>query len=101
MTPVSAATATAVHPLDEWEFRRVDAPGGAVLVRLPHDAMLAQPRSASSPGGADTGWFIGGDYDYRTTWRPAPADAGKHVALRFEGVQGDAVVSVNGVRIGV
>ncbi|WP_106400476.1 glycoside hydrolase family 2 TIM barrel-domain containing protein [Actinocorallia populi] len=90
---------TRVRVLDTWEFRRADGTGGRV-VRLPHDAMLAEQRSASSPGGADTAWFPGGRYEYRTTWTPRAEDRGRPVGLRFEGVQGDAAVTVNGTPVG-
>ncbi|RQP09860.1 MAG: glycoside hydrolase family 2 protein [Microbacteriaceae bacterium] len=61
--------------------------------------MIAARRGPESPGGADTAWFEGGVYEYRTTWW-APSHDGGTATLRFEGVQGDAVVTLNGVPVG-
>lgn len=79
-----------------WQVRAGSCP--EIDVRLPDDAMLRAGRNASAPGGAETGWFDGGDYTYDTVW-VAPAEPGD-TTLIFEGVQGDAVVSVNGEEVG-
>ncbi|WP_087485800.1 glycoside hydrolase family 2 protein [Brachybacterium massiliense] len=89
---------TTVGELREWEFRRAGDDQWST-VRLPHDAMIREPRDPASPGGADLGWFPGGAYEYRTTWHADKA-SGHSMSLRFEGVQGNAVVTVNGARIG-
>ncbi len=91
---------TILVPLATWRFRPVGQAGFAP-VQLPHDAMLAEQRGPDAAGGADTGWFPGGTYEYRTSWRPAEAHRGRSVSLRFEGIQGDATVSVNGIVVGV
>lgn len=83
--------------LSDWMVRSED--GAEVSVRLPDDAMLRAGRSSEAPGGAETGWFLGGDYQYTTTWE-ADIDQGDQVALVFEGVQGDAVVRVNDLEVG-
>lgn len=81
------------HPLVDWF---VSAEGGSeTAVRVPHDAMLTAGRSPSAPGGSETAWFLGGDYEYRTVWT-APAGEELTASLVFEGVQGDSVVTVNG-----
>lgn len=90
---------TRVGALGTWRFSRAGEAAEHV-VRLPHDAMLAEPRSASAAGGADTAWFPGGRYTYRSTWTSRSEDRGRPAALRFEGVQGDATVTVNGVHVG-
>jgi beta-galactosidase len=70
----------------------------ATAVTLPHDAMLAEPRSQDSPGGKNIGWFSGGDYVYEKTFSlPAGAD-GQSVVFEFEGVYHNAVVEINGKR---
>ena len=99
MTPTAPGLANARVALRTWTFR---ADGGTEprTVTLPHDAMIGEPRSAASPGGTETGWFPGGRYSYRTTWFADAALADREVVLRFEGVQGDAQVSVNGAAVG-
>mgnify|MGYP002225432118 CR=1 FL=1 len=58
------------------------APGKTVT--LPHDAMLAEPRTALSAGGTNTGWYEGYDYEYRRTLTvPENALADTHI-LEFE-----------------
>lgn len=88
--------------LRDWTMSRDDRDdrGAEVAVRLPHDAMITEPRSSDAPGRADTGWFPGGRYTYRTQWFADPAFRGRDVQLRFEGVQGESVVTVNGHQVG-
>jgi hypothetical protein len=100
MYPKPEATATTRYPLDMWQFRRLHSAQPALRDRLPHDAMLAEGRSPTSQGGAAIAWFSGGAYEYSTEWQANSADSGKEVALRFEGVQGDATVLVNSVKVG-
>ena len=70
------------------------APGKTVT--LPHDAMLAEPRTALSAGGTNTGWYEGYDYEYRRTLTvPENALADTHI-LEFEGVYHNAEVWLNG-----
>lgn len=79
-----------------WHVR--SANGDEVAVRLPDDAMLRAGRDPEAPGGAETAWFIGGEYEYRTSW--AAPDVPGIAVLTFGGVQGDAIVSVNGQTVG-
>ena len=68
-------------------------------VRLPHDAQISEPRSASASDGGH-GYFPGGIYTYEKTFT-APADwAGKKVLIEFEGVYKNCTVSLNGQEIG-
>ncbi|WP_060886180.1 glycoside hydrolase family 2 protein [Streptomyces caniscabiei] len=85
--------------LRDWTVRR---PGSAeeAAVRLPHDAMITEPRSSDASGRSDTGWFPGGRYTYRTRWYADPAYRGRDVQLRFDGIQGESVVTVNGHPVG-
>lgn len=85
--------------LRDWTMSR---PGSAeeAAVRLPHDAMITEPRSSDASGRSDTGWFPGGRYTYRTHWYADPAYRGREVQLRFDGIQGESVVTVNGHRVG-
>lgn len=89
-----------IRPLVDWTFRAVGSVAEPSAIRLPHDAMLTASRGDSAPGGADTAWFAGGDYEYRTVWTSEASDAGADIALRFEGVQGDAEVFIDGDRLG-
>ncbi|GIM90075.1 glycoside hydrolase family 2 TIM barrel-domain containing protein [Paractinoplanes toevensis] len=84
---------------DGWSLQRL--PGAAVVpVRLPHDAMLAEPRGARGGTGTHGGYFPGGRYRYAKRWT-APDDAARRrLSLVFEGVHGRTVVQVDGVPIG-
>lgn len=84
--------------LTGWTCRHLGdtAPGKAVT--LPHDAMLAEPRTAISAGGTNTGWYEGYDYEYqRTLTVPENELADTHI-LEFEGVYHNAEVWLNGQR---
>ena len=92
---------------DDWQFRpKVNAfmelvGGGAqpwVPVRLPHDAMIAEPRDPA--GEPANGYFPGGIWEYRKTFVAPEADRGKRVLLVFEGVYRGARVYVNGTLVG-
>ena len=90
---------TAKTPLRDW--RVSESTGEERSVRLPHDAMLSAGRGPHAPGGAETGWFEGGDYTYRTTWTAPAQRPGALASLLFEGVQGDATVFLNGHEVGL
>lgn len=82
--------------LTGWTCRHLGdtAPGKAVT--LPHDAMLAEPRTALSAGGTNTGWYEGYDYEYRRTLTvPENELADTHI-LEFESVYHNAEVWLNG-----
>lgn len=86
-------------PLLSWEFRSASAEVWQDIT-LPHDAMIHESRRPDAPGGSETGYFLGGKYEYRTQWT-APSDIEDlEPVIFFEGVQGEAVVSVNGVVVG-
>lgn len=90
-----------------WEVRPkvhrlVEMTGGSapwVAVTLPHDALLPTPRSPEA--GAATGYYPGGEWQYR---RPLDLDAlglgdrdpGGPVLVELEGAYRSAVVTVNG-----
>ncbi len=54
----------------------------------------------ASPGGASTGHVLGGTGWYRKHFRLDPADKGKRVSVRFDGVYMDADVWLNGQSLG-
>lgn len=81
---------------DGWRFCRLGEEGAGTPVRIPHDAMLGERRSATSPGGINTGWFEGCDYQYTRNLAAPETWRGKHALLEFEGVYHNAEVWVNG-----
>ncbi|HWH97603.1 MAG TPA: glycoside hydrolase family 2 TIM barrel-domain containing protein, partial [Pseudolysinimonas sp.] len=62
-------------------------------VTLPHDAMLALPRSAD--GAPSSAFFPGGEVEYSRTFEVPEEWRGRRVSLEFEGVYRDAMVYVN------
>ncbi len=80
---------------DNWLFRPLDSQEENP-VRLPHDAMLREPREAGNPGGTNTGWYRGRDYLYTKTFDAAIAQGAEAVILEFEGVYRNSEVRING-----
>ncbi|MHC6231881.1 glycoside hydrolase family 2 TIM barrel-domain containing protein [Arthrobacter sp. MMS24-T111] len=74
--------------------------GEGTPVTLPHDAILALPRSAGAPSGGRTAYYPGGAFEYRKNFDVPEAWRGKRVSLQFEGVYRDAMVYVNGTFAG-
>lgn len=82
--------------LTGWTCRHLGDTAPGKTVTLPHDAMLAEPRTALSAGGTNTGWYEGHDYEYRRTLTvPENELADTHI-LEFEGVYHNAEVWLNG-----
>ena len=82
--------------LTGWTCRHLGDTAPGKPVTLPHDAMLAEPRTALSAGGTNTGWYEGYDYEYqRTLIVPENELADTHI-LEFEGVYHNAEVWLNG-----
>lgn len=82
--------------LTGWTCRHLGDTAPGKPVTLPHDAMLAEPRTALSAGGTNTGWYEGYDYEYRRTLNvPENELADTHI-LEFEGVYHNAEVWLNG-----
>ncbi len=81
---------------DGWTVRHVEEDGPGTAVRLPHDAMLSEPRSGQAEGGTNTGWFAGADYLYTKTFSFDPAWAGKRLILELEGIYRNAEIYLNG-----
>lgn len=82
--------------LTGWTCRHLGDTAPGKTVTLPHDAMLAELRTALSAGGTNTGWYEGYDYEYRRTLTvPENELAGTHI-LEFEGVYHNAEVWLNG-----
>ena len=86
----------AISLLTGWTCRHLGDTAPGKTVTLPHDAMLAEPRTALSAGGTNTGWYEGYDYEYRRTLTvPENEMADTHI-LEFEGVYHNAEVWLNG-----
>ena len=82
-----------------WTYRHLNDPGPGVPVAIPHDAMLYEPRTGLSAGGANTGWYEGHDYLYEKRFTPGSELAGQKLVLEFEGVYRNAEVSLNGEKL--
>ncbi|WP_137845393.1 glycoside hydrolase family 2 TIM barrel-domain containing protein [Microbacterium sp. 2FI] len=80
---------------DGWIFRRAGE-AASVSLRLPHDAMIGEIRSADAETGNHGGFFPGGAYVYARQWT-VPAEAAERTySLFFEGVYGDTRVLLDG-----
>ena len=85
--------------LTGWTCRHLGDTAPGKTVTLPHDAMLAEPRTALSAGGTNTGWYEGYDYLYEKRFTPDAALQGQTLVLEFEGVYHNAEVWLNGEKL--
>ena len=83
----------------DWTCKHLDAPGPGTPVQIPHDAMLAEPRSELAASGINGAWFEGHDYLYEKHFTLGPELADKKLILEFEGVYRKAEVHVNGQKL--
>lgn len=79
-----------------WTVRSLDRETKEYPVTLPHDAMLREPRTLESRGEGNTGWYAGGDYEYRKQFSVPEEYRGKKLLLEFEGIYHNAEVFLNG-----
>lgn len=82
-----------------WLFAKEGREDEAVLVNLPHDAMILEKRDPKSPTGNGCAYFEGGKYIYTKTLDVPTAWADQSLILFFEGVYKDAEVFLNGEKI--
>lgn len=82
--------------LTGWTCRHLGDTAPGKPVTLPHDAMLAEPRTALSAGGTNTGWYEGYDYEYQRTLTVLENELADAHILEFEGVYHNAEVWLNG-----
>lgn len=80
---------------ENWEYGRMGE-SERWAVKLPHDAMLRENRSADSPGGKNTGWYEGRDYVYEKKFSAPEEWKDKEVIFEFEGVYRNPRVYING-----
>ena len=49
-----------------WTCRCLTRDEEPYSVTLPHDAMRSEPRTEESVSEGNSGWYLGGDYEYET-----------------------------------
>lgn len=81
---------------DTWICYRSGHPEEGFPTDVPHDAMLLDGKSETSPGGVNTGWYDAQDYTYEKNFFVPAEWNGKNLILEFEGVYRKATVLVNG-----
>ncbi len=64
-------------------------------VTLPHDAMLSEPRNDQSSSEGNSGWYMGGDYQYTKNFTLSPEEAKQDIFIEFESVYHNAEVYIN------
>ena len=94
MIPTSFNHDWGVRPRSSTFFAFGGAPYEAVT--LPHDALIAEPRSADAADGANSGFFNGLDVEYEKSFELGENAAVQRHVLEFEAVYRDARVFVNG-----
>ena len=78
-----------------WSVYAVGEKNYRKQITLPHDAMLCDPKSSTSPGGVNTGWYEAKDYVYEKEFDIEKGAEGERILLEFEGVYHKASVYVN------
>ncbi|MEN2742463.1 glycoside hydrolase family 2 TIM barrel-domain containing protein [Microbacterium sp. X-17] len=93
---------TAIPFTSDWQVRRplgpfdgAGEPVAATSVRLPHDALRDEPRSANAPARGATAYYPRGAYTYLKTFAAPAAWAGRPVRLEIQGAFRRAQVFVN------
>lgn len=84
---------------DGWTLFRGESQEGEE-VRVPHDAMLSEPRSPQAVTGNAGAYFPGGTYRYEREIDVPASWANKVVTLELEGVYQKATVLLDGVEVG-
>lgn len=82
-----------------WTCKHLEDSGNGKPVRIPHDAMLSEERTADAPGGTNTGWYEGFDYLYEKEIVFHKEYENKRLILEFEGVYRNAEVWINGTKV--
>ena len=79
-----------------WTCRCLTREEEAYTVTLPHDAMRSEPRTEESVSEGNSGWYLGGDYEYTKRVFVPSEYSGKKVFIEFESVYHNAEVYING-----
>lgn len=77
-------------------FFGMEAAEASAAVTLPHDAMIANPRTPDAAAGNKKGFWPDGVYEYTKVFDVPEEWADQRVYLEFEGVYRDAEVLING-----
>ncbi len=81
---------------DNWNFKKLGDTAEPIVVDVPHDAAMYEPRSTDADAGVNTGWFLGADYEYTKKFDVPKSYADKIITFEFEGVYHNAEVYING-----
>ncbi len=84
---------------DNWKCYRTGEEEKSFPVTIPHDAMLLDEKSETSPAGVNTGWYVAQDYTYEKKFIVPQEWKGQKIIFEFEGVYRKATVYVNGEKI--
>ena len=79
---------------DGWKFWSATSPS-RVIVKLPHDAMQTETRSASNTNGYSMGYYPGNKYYYEKQIDVTADMLNKHITMEFEGVYCRSKVYIN------
>ena len=79
-----------------WTCRCLTRDEEPYSVTLPHDAMRSEPRTEESLSEGNSGWYLGGDYEYTKHVFVPSEYSGKKVLIEFESVYHNAEVYING-----
>ena len=79
-----------------WTCRCLTRDEEPYSVTLPHDAMRSEPRTGESVSEGNSGWYLGGDYEYTKHVFVPSEYSGKKVLIEFESVYHNAEVYING-----
>lgn len=94
----------------DWRFHKGSAKGAQKVafndskwrtLDLPHDWSIEGPFNGKDRSGAGGGYLPAGRAWYRKTFSLAASDAGKRVVIEFDGVYMNAVVWINGRKLGI
>ena len=83
-----------------WTFWKDGCEAEKKVIRLPHDAMVAEERQPEMFKGNMSGFFPGGKYVYEKKLFGEAAWENQRVLLEFEGVYMDSSVYLNGEKLG-
>ncbi|MDO4619924.1 MAG: glycoside hydrolase family 2 TIM barrel-domain containing protein [Lachnospiraceae bacterium] len=83
----------------DWSCYRTGDREHAFSVTIPHDAMLLDEKSETSPAGVNTGWYVAQDYTYEKEFDVPAEWKGEKLLFEFEGVYRKATVYVNDVKL--
>lgn len=84
----------------DWKFWKDGDQDHAVVLQLPHDAMIHEKRDPAVDNGGATGFLPGGKYFYEKILDWKDEYKGKSLILEFEGIYMNSSVLLNGRTVG-